>query len=84
MVGAVTGLSGQDAERRVDSVMAAAKTAIARARRSGIIAAFSIAASALLGAVVAWLAACEGGRHRDGATPEWLSGRAFAPRARPY
>lgn len=84
MVGAVTGLSAQDAERRVDNVMAAAKTAIARSRRSSVIAAFSIAASALLGAVVAWLAACEGGRQRDGAAPEWLPGQAFAPRTRAF
>jgi hypothetical protein len=82
LVGAVTGLAGPDAERRVDNVIASSKTAIARSRRSAIIAAFSIAASVLLGAVVAWLAACEGGRHRDGGTPAWLSGRALAPRTR--
>jgi hypothetical protein len=73
LVSGVTALAGADAERRVDSVIAAAKTAIARSRRSAVIAAFSIAASLLLGAVVAWLAACEGGRQRDGAAPRWQS-----------
>ena len=76
LVSGIAGVAGTDAERRIDSVIAASKTAIARSRKSAVIAAFSIAASILLGAVVAWFAACEGGRHRDGAAPEWLSGRA--------
>lgn len=79
LVGAVTGLAGADAERRVDNVIASAKTAIGRSRKSAVIAAFSIAASILLGAVVAWLAACEGGRHRDGEAPGWLSDRSLSP-----
>jgi len=65
LMSAVTGLTGPDAERRVDNVIANSKTAINRSRRSAIIAAFSIAASILLGAVVAWFAACEGGRNRE-------------------
>jgi hypothetical protein len=80
LVSGIAGLAGPDAERRVDSVIAGSKTAIARSRKSAVIAAFSIAASILLGAVVAWLAAVEGGRHRDGAAPEWLSNRALSPR----
>ena len=80
LVNGVTGLSGPDAERRVDNVIAGAKTAIARSRRSAIIAAFSVAASILLGAVVAWFAACEGGRHRDGAEPGWLTNRPLTAR----
>jgi hypothetical protein len=68
LVSGVTGLTGPDAERRVDGVIASAKTAIARSRRSAIIAAFSIATSILLGAVVAWFAASEGGRNRDRGT----------------
>ena len=72
-VGALTGLSASDAEKRVDSVIANAKTAIARSRRSTIILAFSVATAILLGAVAAWAAACAGGRHRDGAPlPEWI------------
>jgi hypothetical protein len=72
-VGALTGLSPADSERRVDNVLGSAKTAIARSRRSTIIVAFSIATALLLGAVAAWAAACAGGRHRDGAPmPDWM------------
>lgn len=72
-VGAATGLSAADAERRVDNVIANSKTAIERSRRSTIILAFSIATALLLGAVAAWAAACAGGRHRDGAPlPDWM------------
>jgi hypothetical protein len=72
-VGALTGLAAADAERRVDNVVASAKTAIARSRRSTIILAFSVATAILLGAVAAWAAAAAGGRHRDGAPlPEWM------------
>jgi hypothetical protein len=80
LVSAVTGLQGPDAERRVDNVISDARTAMKRSRRSVVIAAFSIAASLLLGAVVAWFAASEGGRQRDGAVPEWLPGRGLAPK----
>lgn len=73
-VAAVTGLSPAEAERRVDNVIANAKTALTRTRRSTIILAFSIATSLLLGAVAAWAAACAGGSHRDGAAlPEWMA-----------
>jgi hypothetical protein len=72
-VGALTGLSAGDAERRVDNALGNAKTAIQRSRRSTIILAFSVATAILLGAVAAWAAACAGGRHRDGAAlPEWM------------
>jgi len=72
-VGALTGLAATDAERRVDSVIASATTAIARSRRSTIILAFSVATAIMLGAVAAWAAACAGGRHRDGEVlPAWM------------
>ncbi len=70
---ALTGLAAPDAERRVDSVIASASTAIARSRRSTVILAFSVATALMLGAVAAWAAACAGGRHRDGeALPAWM------------
>jgi hypothetical protein len=73
LVGATTGLSPADAERRVDNGIASARTALNRSRRSTIILAFSLATALLLGAVAAWAAACAGGRHRDGAPlPEWM------------
>jgi hypothetical protein len=73
MVAATTGLTGPDAERRVDTAIANSQTAIARSRRSSVILAFSVAVALLLGAVVSWAAAAAGGRHRDGAPmPRWL------------
>ena len=58
-VGALTGLSAADAERRVDNVIVSAKTAIARSRRSTIILAFSVATADL-----AWRRGCMGRRVR--------------------
>jgi hypothetical protein len=76
LVAATTGVAQADAERRVDTAVVNAKTAIARSRRSSIILAFSVAAALLLGAVVSWTAACTGGRHRDGERkPLWLRSR---------
>ena len=73
MVSTTTGLTGPDAERRVDTAITYSETAIARSRRSSVILAFSVAAALLLGAVVSWAAASAGGRHRDGAPmPNWL------------
>lgn len=73
MVGATTGLTGADAERRVDSTISASKSAISHARASAIIVAFSVAAALLFGAVAAWAGAEAGGRHRDGMPLEgWM------------
>jgi len=73
-VAALTGLAAPDAERRVDALIADAKTAINRARRNAIIVAFSVAAATLIGAAVAWAAAVAGGRHRDGEPlPNWMA-----------
>ncbi|QIG97364.1 hypothetical protein [Bradyrhizobium sp. 6(2017)] len=79
-IAAATGLPAAEAEKRVDSVVGDARTAIQRSRRSSVILAFSVAAALLFGAVAAWAAACAGGRHRDGATlPEWMGGRPTTP-----
>jgi hypothetical protein len=73
LVTSTTGLAGADAERRVDTVIADARTAIKHARAGTIILAFSIATALLLGAVAAWMGAESGGRHRDGAPlSEWM------------
>jgi len=75
LVAATTGLAAPDADKRADTAIGNAKTAIDRSRRSSVILAFSIAAALLLGAVIAWAAAAAGGRHRDGAPmPHWLGG----------
>ena len=60
-----TDLSQPDAESRVSEVVSQAHDAIARARSGAVILAFMIAASLMLGAAVAWLAAAFGGEHRD-------------------
>ncbi len=65
LVTEVTGLSGADAEKRVDTVIAQAKENISRARRSAVILGFMVGAAALLGAIAAWYAACAGGLIRD-------------------
>jgi hypothetical protein len=84
LVNGVAGVTGPDAERRVDNVIASAKTAINHSRRSAIIAAFSIATSILLGVVVSWFAATEGGRQRDGApAPGWLTSIGAPARTAP-
>ena len=77
LVSATTGLPQPDAERRVNEVVTSAHDNISRARRSAVVLAFMTAAAALLGAVAAWYAAVEGGRHRDGRvpTPAWLDWR---------
>jgi hypothetical protein len=66
LVSGTTGLAGADAERRVDNVISDSRHAIARARASATILAFSIATALLIGAVAAWAGAEAGGRHRDG------------------
>jgi hypothetical protein len=66
LVTATTGLTGPDAERRVDTIIADSRTAISRTRASAIILAFSVATALLLGAAAAWAGAEAGGRHRDG------------------
>jgi len=64
IVAADTGTTPPDAERRVDTAITAATTAVHKARRSAVILGFCTAASLLAGAVAAWYGACAGGRHR--------------------
>ena len=66
LVSANTGLAAPEAERRVETVVVRAKENIDRARRAAAILAFMAATVALIGAAVAWWAACAGGQHRDG------------------
>ena len=69
IVAADTGAAPPDAERRVDTAITAATTAVYKARRSAVILGFCTAASLLAGAVAAWYGACSGGRHRDEVAP---------------
>jgi hypothetical protein len=75
IVSARTGLAQGEAERRVDDVIARARDNISRARKAAVILAFSTGAAALLGLAVAWFAAGEGGKHRDGTPPSLTWGR---------
>jgi len=72
LVARETGLSAADATKRVDETVARSSENVARARRTGVILAFMAAAAALIGAVVAWSAACAAGRHREGLSPSHL------------
>jgi len=74
LVASTTGAAPADAQRRVDDVITRANENISRARRSAVVFAFMAAAAALLGALAAWFAAVEGGRHRDSRAdvPIWL------------
>jgi hypothetical protein len=86
LVAASTGLAPADAERRVDDVVARSRTAVAKARRSGVILGFMSAAALLLGAAAAWFAACLGGLHRDTAIAPalvWPPGRPASARTAP-
>jgi hypothetical protein len=65
LVASRTGLAAPEAERRVDTAIASARTNIRRARRATVIIAFMAGAAALLGAAAAWFAAGLGGGHRD-------------------
>jgi hypothetical protein len=68
------GLAQPEAERRVNETVARVKDGISRARKTGVILAFMAGASALLGAAIAWFAACAGGRDRDGEVRSMLYG----------
>jgi hypothetical protein len=85
LVSARTGLAQADAERRVNDVASKARDDINRARRSAMLIAFAVGVAALLGAAVAWVAACAGGWDRDGTATrtafyEWWH-RPFSLRA---
>ena len=68
-----------DAQTRVDTVIAQARDNIRKARRSGVILAFMAGAAALVGAAVAWFAACAGGQHRDRKSPPSMTWPVRSP-----
>jgi hypothetical protein len=68
VVSANTGLSQQDAEKRVSDAIITMKEALDRARRIGILLGFLTGAILLVGAATAWWAAKVGGRHREEGT----------------
>lgn len=66
LVAAQTGLSQDDAQKRVDQVVTEEKTALDQARRGAAKLSFWLTAALLFGAFAASLAAVEGGMLRDG------------------
>jgi hypothetical protein len=64
-----TGISQQEAEKRVDDAVIAARQAADKARRAAILTGFVTAASLLLSLAAAWWAAVKGGDHRDHSIP---------------
>lgn len=76
LVAAQTGLSQDDAQKRVDQVVTEEKTALDQARRGAAKLSFWLAAALLFGAFAASLAAVEGGMLRDGSWNE----RVLVPR----
>jgi len=64
-----TGMSQQEAERRVDEAVTAARLAADKARRAGILTGFVTAAGLVLSLGAAWWAAMRGGNHRDHSIP---------------
>jgi hypothetical protein len=80
LTAANTGLAPPEAAKRVDTVIAQARDSIRKARRASVILAFMAGAAALLGAAVAWYAACAGGRHRDGTSAPSMTWGWAGPR----
>jgi hypothetical protein len=63
------GISQQEAERRVDEALNAARQAADKARRAAVLTGFVTAASLVLSLGAAWWAAMRGGHHRDHSIP---------------
>ncbi len=64
-----SGVSQQEAEKRVDDAIAAARTAADKTRRAAILTGFVTAAGLILSLGAAWWAAIKGGEHRDNSVP---------------
>jgi len=64
-----TGVSQQDAERRVDEAVNAARAAADKARRAAILTGFVTAAGLIISLGAGWWAAMRGGQHRDTSVP---------------
>jgi hypothetical protein len=74
-----TGMSQQEAERRVDAAVNGAREAADKARRAAILTSFVTAAGLIVSLGAAWWAAMKGGEHRDNSVPARFD---FGPRRR--
>ena len=61
----IMGLPETEAKERVDRAIGTSTQALHRARVAAVLEAFFVAAALFVGAVVAWYAACEGGKERE-------------------
>jgi hypothetical protein len=75
----VMGVPEAEAKARVDDAVTASAQALHRARVAAVLQAFFVAAALLVGAVVAWFAATEGGKDREAGVHHFWE---FAPRRR--
>jgi hypothetical protein len=64
-----SGLSPQEAERRVNEAFTAAREAADKARKAAVLTGFVTAASLIISFGAAWWAAMRGGQHRDNSVP---------------
>jgi hypothetical protein len=64
-----TGISQQEADKRVNDAFNAARETADKARRAGVLTGFVTAASLVLSLGAAWWAALRGGHHRDNSIP---------------
>jgi hypothetical protein len=64
-----TGIPQQEAERRVDNAVNAARAAADKARRAAILTGFVTAAGLIISLGAGWWAAMRGGQHRDTSVP---------------
>ena len=81
-----SGISAEEAEKRVQSAYAeasaAAKEAADKARRAGILGGFVVAAGLLISLAAAWWSAIRGGFHRDNDIPARFSTRWSHPKSK--
>jgi hypothetical protein len=68
-----TGISQQEADRRISEAFNAAREAADKARRAAVLTGFVTAASLILSLGAAWWAAMRGGHHRDNSIPARFS-----------
>ena len=64
-----SGVPQQQAEKRVDDAITAARTAADKTRRAAVLSGFVTAAGLILSLGAAWWAAIKGGEHRDNSIP---------------
>jgi len=72
LTAAITGMPEEEARAQVNHEIAAAGQELHKARVAAVLQAFFVGVALLVGAAVAWFAACEGGREReDRWVPMW-------------